>query len=429
LFRRKRESLAKVFFHDLKNKLFTIKFNLFLLLNKKLSPEKQTNILQNISITTEESIDLVLDYLELEEYKKDKFLHYEDVNLGELIQKNLNELETEIVKKKIKVFFNKKELYLKADEKWLKKAIYNVLHNAIKYNKENGKIFIFIDEKEKEFLLTIKDTGIGISKEDKQQIFKRYFTNNKEGTGIGLNFVKALIKTLGGKIYFESEKDKGTLFYIQLPKVAKNIKIQRLAIAMSSILLISYISVNYFFCFLPQNINYKTYKNIKISMLENGVFIKSNLNDKYKIEAYKNIFSNKFKTKIILSNADIYIKTKENKLKIITPNITFRNLGTEFQTNVNKKTAVSVFEGKIKAKEFTVLKNQGLVASTNLRIVKLPKKVEKVFINVNKDIKISWQSNYAYFRINLIKDNDITTFKEINTNKKIVILNLSLIHI
>jgi two-component system phosphate regulon sensor histidine kinase PhoR len=283
LFRRKGESLAKVFFHDLKNKLFTIKFNLFLLLNKKLSPEKQTNILQNISITTEESIDLVLDYLELEEYKKDKFLHYEDVNLGELIQKNLNELETEIVKKKIKVFFNKKELYLKADEKWLKKAIYNVLHNAIKYNKENGKIFIFIDEKEKEFLLTIKDTGIGISKEDKQQIFKRYFTNNKEGTGIGLNFVKALIKTLGGKIYFESEKDKGTLFYIQLPKVAKNIKIQRLAIAMSSILLISYISVNYFFCFLPQNINYKTYKNIKISMLENGVFIKSNLNDKYKI--------------------------------------------------------------------------------------------------------------------------------------------------
>lgn len=171
MFKIKKESLAKIFFHDLKNKLFSIKFNLFLLLNKKLSPEKEKDILKKISITTEESIDLVLDYLELEQYKKDKFLHYENINLGEMIQKIINELQSEIEKKNIKIYFNKKDYYIKADEKWLKKAIYNLIHNAVKYNKQNGKIFILINDEQKNFLLTIKDTGIGISEEKKSIYF------------------------------------------------------------------------------------------------------------------------------------------------------------------------------------------------------------------------------------------------------------------
>jgi two-component system phosphate regulon sensor histidine kinase PhoR len=423
LFKIKKESLAKVFFHDLKNKLFSIKFNLFLLLNKKLSFEKEKDILEKISITTEESIDLVLDYLELEQYKKDKFLNHENINLGEMIQKIINELQSEIEKKEIKIIFTKKNFFVKANEKWLKKAIQNILHNAIKYNKQNGKILIIISEEENGFLLTIKDTGIGISENEKKQIFKRYFTTDKTGSGIGLNLVKTVINTLGGKIYFESEKDKGTVFYVLIPKIAKKIKIQRLALAMSSVLLIISVSINYFFCFFPQNIDYKTNKNIKIAMLENGIFIKSHLNDKYKIKAYKNLFSNKFKTKIILSDADIYIKTNGNKMKIITPNITFKNMGTEFETNAKKETAVSVFNGKIKAKEFIVPKDKGMIVSKKLEIVKLPKKIEKVFIDSNKSVKISWVSDYAHFRINLIKDNNISTIKEIDTDKKTLVLN------
>lgn len=422
MFKIKKESLAKIFFHDLKNKLFSIKFNLFLLLNKKLSPEKEKDILKKISITTEESIDLVLDYLELEQYKKDKFLHYENINLGEMIQKIINELQSEIEKKNIKIYFNKKDYYIKADEKWLKKAIYNLIHNAVKYNKQNGKIFILINDEQKNFLLTIKDTGIGISEEKKAYIFKRYFTTDKTGSGIGLNFVKAVIKTLGGKIYFESGKEKGTSFYILLPKVAKKVKIQRLALAMSSFLLVISVSINYFFCFFPQNIKYTINHNTKIAMLENGVFIKSHLNDKYKIKAYKNLFSNKFKTEITLLVADTYIKTNGNKIKIITPNITFKNIGTEFETDVNKKTSVSVFDGKIKAKEFIIPKNKGMIVSNKLKIVKLPKKIEKVFENSDKTIKINWISDYTNFRIYLLKDNNISTFKEINTNKKTITL-------
>ncbi|GAX87787.1 two-component system, OmpR family, phosphate regulon sensor histidine kinase PhoR [Lebetimonas natsushimae] len=423
MFKVKKDSLAKVFFHDLKNKLFSIKFNLFLLLNKKLSPEKEKDILQKISITTEESIDLVLDYLELDQYKKERFLNYKNINLGDLIEKVINELQTETEKKNITIYFTKKDACIKADEKWLKKAIYNILHNAIKYNKQNGKIIILIDENEKNFLITIKDTGIGISKEEQKEIFKRYFTTDKTGSGIGLNFVKAVIKTLGGKIYFESEKNKGTSFYILLPKIAKKIKIQQLTLAMSSFILISSLIINYFFCFFPQNIKYKTNGNIKIAMLENGVFIKSYINDKYKIKAYKNLFSNKFKTKIIISRADTYIKTNGNKIKVISPYISLKNLGTEFETNVKKETSVSVFNGKIKAKNFIIPKNKGLVVSNKLKIVPLPKKVEKIFIKSGKIVKIAWQSIYKNFRIYLLKNNNISTIKEIDTDKKIITLD------
>lgn len=191
---------------------------------------------------------------------------------------------------------------------------------------------------------------------------------------------------------------------------------------MSSFLLVISVSINYFFCFFPQNIKYTINNNTKIAMLENGVFIKSHLNDKYKIKAYKNLFSNKFKTEITLLDADTYIKTNGNKIKIITPNITFKNLGTEFETDVNKKTSVSVFDGKIKAKEFIIPKNKGMIVSNRLKIVKLPKKIEKVFVNSDKTIKINWISDYTNFRIYLLKDNNISTFKEINTNKKTITL-------
>ena len=92
----------------------------------------------------------------------------------------------------------------------------NLIDNAIKYNKENGKITINLTGK----LFLISDTGIGIKKENQSRIFERFFMEDKArskengGTGLGLAIVKHIIETLGYKIEVISKVNVGTKFII-----------------------------------------------------------------------------------------------------------------------------------------------------------------------------------------------------------------------
>ena len=106
----------------------------------------------------------------------------------------------------------------------------NLLSNAIKFNKKDGDVYIEISVIENQFLneqkklfIKIKDTGIGISKEQLSHIFERFYqadatsTRQGEGTGIGLAFTKELVKLLKGIIEVESTSEKGTTFSVKLP--------------------------------------------------------------------------------------------------------------------------------------------------------------------------------------------------------------------
>ena len=89
-----------------------------------------------------------------------------------------------------------------------------------------AKIYISIDEKNDSVEICVEDFGCGISPErqalilaDKEIGYTSYGTNNEEGSGLGLNLCKEFTEKLGGKIWFESELNKGSKFYISLPKV------------------------------------------------------------------------------------------------------------------------------------------------------------------------------------------------------------------
>jgi PAS domain S-box-containing protein len=114
-----------------------------------------------------------------------------------------------------------------SDESLLGKIISHLMDNAIKFT-SGGTITIGYEMKEKELLVYVKDTGIGISDKYKGQIFDNFMqvdnanTRRYEGSGIGLSISKKITNLLGGKIWFESVKGKGTTFFFTIPIVCKN---------------------------------------------------------------------------------------------------------------------------------------------------------------------------------------------------------------
>jgi DNA-binding response OmpR family regulator/anti-sigma regulatory factor (Ser/Thr protein kinase) len=107
------------------------------------------------------------------------------------------------------------------DKDALEKILFNLLSNAIKFTAQQGKVEVTIQQSKNNILqIIVADTGIGIAAKDLKHVFKRFYKseeNNKQGTGIGLSLVKDLIALHGGSIQVKSEKNKGTVFTIEIP--------------------------------------------------------------------------------------------------------------------------------------------------------------------------------------------------------------------
>jgi signal transduction histidine kinase len=111
---------------------------------------------------------------------------------------------------------------LEYDPEKMKMVFSNILDNAIKYSRANSRIMIGYRKDEAGHLFSVQDFGIGISAEDKNKIFSSFYRTEQAktfstlGTGLGLYYVKKVIDLHQGKIWFESEENKGTTFYIAL---------------------------------------------------------------------------------------------------------------------------------------------------------------------------------------------------------------------
>lgn len=98
----------------------------------------------------------------------------------------------------------------------------NLIHNAIKFTPENGKISVSSQIRNNRIYVTISDTGIGMSPENAQRIFDKYYTENRnstaKGLGLGLSIAHKIVKLCGGKIAVESKPGEGSTFTVELPK-------------------------------------------------------------------------------------------------------------------------------------------------------------------------------------------------------------------
>lgn len=153
------------------------------------------------------------------------------IDLTKYIQSLLKTLKSEINLKNLTletdISFTQS---IKNDPIYLDIIFLNLLHNAIKYSNKNGKVTLKIDciPNMDKLIITISDTGIGIPESQQSQIFGRLFRADNakncqpDGNGLGLYVVKKLIELMNGAVWFESQENKGTIFYLELPIAIKS---------------------------------------------------------------------------------------------------------------------------------------------------------------------------------------------------------------
>jgi len=215
--------------HQLRTPLTSIKWRLEMLLkgDEGNLNDKQKDYVSNINATNERMIDLINSLLNISRIESGRLIiDSRSTKLPELMNSVLDEVATRIADKNIVLLKNfQPELpEINVDPKLIMNVYLNILTNAIKYTREKGTISVDIYETNKEIITKITDTGYGIPKADQDKIFQKFFRSNNisqietDGTGLGLYLAKAIIDASNGKIWFESEENKGTSFYVALDK-------------------------------------------------------------------------------------------------------------------------------------------------------------------------------------------------------------------
>ncbi|MFW5884880.1 MAG: sensor histidine kinase [Patescibacteria group bacterium] len=217
-----KEEFIDLISHQVKTPLTSIKWNIELLNEKKT--KGQERYIQRLTNSAEKMSELVSDFIYLSRLSRSKKeIHLEKVDLKELIKEVVKENELFSRAKGIKIktkFFSKDEFCVKADRKKLEIALDNLVNNATKYSYEKSEVKIEAWKEDGRVIVAVKDEGCGIKKENQKRIFEKFYRAENavkatsDGTGVGLYVAKTLIEEMRGKIWFDSEEDKGTDFYV-----------------------------------------------------------------------------------------------------------------------------------------------------------------------------------------------------------------------
>jgi len=214
--------------HELRGLLTPIKGYTSLLINGSFGtlPVQATERLKRIDKHTDSLIDMInklLDIARIESGREEILINKN--NLTELIKNTAELFLPQIKEKGLNLEVNvPQDLYAQFDPKQIERVLVNLVGNAIKFTPQGGKITIEAKELDKEVEVSVKDTGVGISPEDKEKIFDEFYRTKAsinseiQGSGLGLSLVKRIIQVHGGKIGVESELGKGSRFFFTLKK-------------------------------------------------------------------------------------------------------------------------------------------------------------------------------------------------------------------
>jgi len=218
--------------HQLRTPLASIKWTLELLLaeNKGLLNNRQKQLISRIKESNENMISLVNNLLKVSRIEYGKITPKKlNLNLSEIINKNIEEIKPSLQRKqqKIKTQGLNEKHEINSDPQLVYQIFQNLLSNASKYSRVKGDIKLKVKKDKQSTLLEITDNGFGIPKNQQHRLFQKFFRADNvilketEGTGLGLYLVKSFLELLDGEIWFDSKYNKGTTFYVKLPKNEK----------------------------------------------------------------------------------------------------------------------------------------------------------------------------------------------------------------
>ncbi len=210
--------------HELKTPLHVISGYAELIKNGLAKESDITSFSQKIYSESQRMTQLVDDIISLSHLDEGaRDMEWQQVNLFTLADECAKRLSTEAESMQVSVKVSGEQQSVQGIAPLLQNAIYNLVDNAIKYNKKGGSVNVEISEKGKEALICVKDTGIGIPEKDQRRVFERFYRVDKShsraigGTGLGLSIVKHAVLVHHGKITLESKEGEGSQFTISLP--------------------------------------------------------------------------------------------------------------------------------------------------------------------------------------------------------------------
>lgn len=211
--------------HELKTPLQSILGYAEIMKNGLVKDEDKQRFLERIHAEAGNMIELIQNIMELSRLDENKTLdEFEDVDLLKLAQSVTLRLKHKAQTKSVTLNVSGSSACVCGVQSILSEVLYNLVDNSIKYNKDNGKVDVKVQDGSEEVTVSVSDTGIGIGAADRERVFERFYRADKShskeigGTGLGLSIVKHGVLFHKGRVELESEPGVGTTITFVLPK-------------------------------------------------------------------------------------------------------------------------------------------------------------------------------------------------------------------
>lgn len=211
--------------HELKTPLQSILGYAEIMKNGLVKDEDKQRFLERIHAEAGNMIELIQNIMELSRLDENKTLdEFEDVDLLKLAQSVTLRLKHKAQTKGVTLDVSGSSACVCGVQSILSEVLYNLVDNSIKYNKDNGKVDVKVQDGSDEVTVSVSDTGIGIGAADRERVFERFYRADKShskeigGTGLGLSIVKHGVLFHKGRVELESEPGVGTTITFVLPK-------------------------------------------------------------------------------------------------------------------------------------------------------------------------------------------------------------------
>ena len=227
-----RESLRREFSanvsHELKTPLTSISGFAEIMQGGLVKNEDIPKFAGRIYKESQRLLQLVEDVIQISQLDEEKTSYvWETVDVYQVCKNAFESLKEKAKRLNVHLYICGERMKMEAVRTLLEEAIYNVCDNAIKYNRNDGSVSVFLTQTAQEIQIVVKDIGVGIPKEDQDRVFERFYrvdkSHSKEigGTGLGLSIVKHAVGALKGSVILRSEEGNGTEICMKFPKVHK----------------------------------------------------------------------------------------------------------------------------------------------------------------------------------------------------------------
>ena len=219
----RREFTANVS-HELKTPLQGIIGSAELIEGGMVKPEDMPRFVSHIKEEAKRLVVLIEDIIRLSELDEGSAMPQSEVDLLNIANEVKNNLDETAKAKNVSIQVSGKNVVIEGVKRLIYEIIFNLCDNAIKYNKDGGKVDISVSETESNSVIKVKDNGIGIAPEEQNHIFERFYRVDKShskasgGTGLGLSIVKHAVQYHNGTVTIDSQIGKGTEITIAIPK-------------------------------------------------------------------------------------------------------------------------------------------------------------------------------------------------------------------